>query len=48
MTYIFVSLILLMILDIYVLSQLSKHEIAIVELLKKHPDMLIGEDEGDG
>ena len=47
MTYTFVTLILLVILDIYVLSQLSKHEIAIVELLKKHPDMLIeeGEDE---
>ena len=48
MTYTFVTLILLVILDIYVLSQLSKHEIAIVELLKRHPDMLIEGDEDDG
>lgn len=48
MTYTFVALILLMILDIYILSQLNKHEIAIVELLKKHPDMLVEGDEDDG
>ena len=47
MTYTFVALILLMILDIYILSQLNKHEIAIVELLKRHPDLLFEEEEDE-
>ncbi len=43
-----IALIFLIIANSYVITQLHKHEIAIVELLKKHPDMLIEEDEDDG
>ena len=45
MTYITIAIIILLIMDGYIMAQINKHEIAIVELLKKHPDMLIGEDE---
>lgn len=37
----------LLLIDIYLLLQLDKHEVAIAELLKKHPDMLIGGDEDE-
>lgn len=45
MTYITIIIIILLIMDGYIMAQINKHEIAIAELLKKHPDMLIGEDE---
>ena len=45
MIYIVIALIALLVMDGYIISQLNKHEIAIAELLKKHPDMLIGGDD---
>ncbi len=45
MTYTAVAVMILLIMDGYIISQIHKHEIAIAELLKKHPDMLIGGDE---
>lgn len=45
MIYIAIALIALLVMDGYIISQINKHEIAITELLKKHPDMLIGGDE---
>lgn len=45
MIYIVIALIAMLVMDGYIISQINKHEIAIAELLKKHPDMLIGGDE---
>lgn len=45
MTYTAVAVMILLIMDGYIISQIHKHEIAIAELLKRHPDMLIGGDE---
>ena len=47
MIYIIVIFIIQMSLNGYLMFQIYRHEIAIVELLKKHPDMLIGGDEND-
>ena len=33
--------------DVQIVMEVEKHEIAIAELLKKHPEMLIGGDEND-
>ncbi len=47
MTYIVIAATILLALDAYIISQLRKHEVAIVELLTRHPDMLINEDGDD-
>jgi hypothetical protein len=38
-------LVILVIYDIYVNAELNKHEAAIVALLSKHPNLLVGEDD---
>lgn len=47
MIYITLALTLIVAVDGYILSQIYKHEIAIAELLKRHPDMLIDGEEAD-
>lgn len=42
MIYLAIALIIRVALDGYFMNQIYKHEIAIAELLKRHPDMLIG------
>ena len=47
MIYIAIALIALLVMDGYIISQINKHEIAITELLKRHPDMLFEEEEDE-
>ena len=47
MIYIAIALIIQIALDGYFMYQINKHEITLVELLKRHPDMLIGGDEDE-
>lgn len=45
MIYIAIALIIRIALDGYFAYQIGKHETAIAELLKRHPDMLIDEED---
>lgn len=47
MTCVMLILVFLVAIDGYIISQIYKHEIAIIELLKRHPDMLIDWKEGN-
>lgn len=47
MIYIAIALIALLVMDGYIISQINKHEIAIAELLKRHPDLLFEEEEDE-
>lgn len=41
-----IALIVLIILDIYIFRQIDKHEVAIYELLKRHPELLEEDEDG--
>lgn len=40
-----IAIVLLAIIDIYLLKQIDKHEVAIYELLKRHPELLEEDEE---